>query len=237
MTIVMPTDALPEVASFLAGGPLKAVIGGRHVASSNGETLETRDPGSRNVLAKVYAMQPDDVDRAVAAAADAFFNCGWASMTPNDRGVLLHRLADAVEKRKKVVAQLESLDAGKVLAQAEGDVQNFVDTLRYYANMALHIQRRSALAVSGHEAWTVRSPWGPCGFIFPWNFPFLLIGWGISPALAAGNTVVIKPAEDTPLSALYLAGLAQEVGIPDGVINVIPGYGETTGAAFPPILA
>ena len=183
-------------------------------------------------------MQPDDVDRAVAAAADAFSNCGWASMTPNDRGVLLHRLADAVEKRKKIVAQLESLDAGKVLAQAEGDVQNFVDTLRYYANMALHVQRRSALAVAGHEAWTVRSPWGPCGFIFPWNFPFLLIGWGISPALAAGNTVVIKPAEDTPLSALYLARLAQEVGIPDGVINVDPRLrGSDRGRAWPPILA
>ena len=94
-----------------------------------------------------------------------------------------------------------------MLAQAEGDVQNFVDTLRYYTNMALHIQRRTALAVSGHEAWTVRHPWGPCGFIFPWNFPFLLIGWGISPALAAGNTVVIKPAEDTPLSA-HLPGPA-----------------------------
>jgi len=232
MTTVMPTDVLPEVASFLAGGPLQAVIGGRSVAACNGEVFETRDPGSRNRLAEVCAMQPDDVNRAVAAAADAFAHSGWATMAPNDRGVLLHRLADAVEKRKKIIAQIESLDAGKVLAQAEGDVQNFVDTLRYYTNMALHVQRRSALAVSGHEAWTIRSPWGPCGFIFPWNFPFLLIGWGISPALAAGNTVVIKPAEDTPLSAIYLARLAKEVGIPDGVINVIPGLGETAGAAL-----
>ena len=93
-------------------------------------------------------------------------------------------------------------------------------------------QCRSPLAVSGHEAWTVRQPWGPCGFIFPWNFPMLLIGWNISPALAAGNTVVIKPAEDTPLSAIYVARLAQEVGIPDGVINVVPGYGRPTGAAL-----
>jgi aldehyde dehydrogenase (NAD+) len=88
------------------------------------------------------------------------------------------------------------------------------------------------LAVAGHEAWTVRHPWGPCGFIFPWNFPFLLIGWGVSPALAAGNTVVIKPAEDTPLSAIYLARLAREVGLPDGVINVIPGTGAVAGAAL-----
>ena len=84
----------------------------------------------------------------------------------------------------------------------------------------------------GHEAWTVRQPWGPCGFIFPWNFPFLLIGWGIAPALAAGNTVVIKPAEDTPLSAIYLAQLAREIGFPDGVINIVTGFGETAGAAL-----
>ncbi len=111
-------------------------------------------------------------------------------------------------------------------------MQNFVDTLRYYVNMALHVERRSPLAVAGHEAWTVRQPWGPCGFIFPWNFPMLLMGWNLSPALAAGNTVVVKPAEDTPLSAIYLARLAREVGIPDGVINVVPGFGDPTGAAL-----
>ncbi|MCL4194458.1 MAG: aldehyde dehydrogenase family protein, partial [Thermoguttaceae bacterium] len=121
---------------------------------------------------------------------------------------------------------------GKIAWQAEGDVENFVATLRYFTDMAQHIQHRNVLAVQGHEAWIVRQPWGPCGFIFPWNFPFLLIGWGISPALAAGNTVIIKPAEDTPLSAIYLARLAKEVGIPDGVINVVPGLGETAGAAL-----
>ncbi len=153
-------------------------------------------------------------------------------MPPNERGALLHRLADAIEKRKKIVGQIEALDAGKVAAQAEGDVQNCVDTLRWYADVAQYVQRRSVLAVAGHEAWTVRHPWGPCGFIFPWNFPILLIGWGIAPALAAGNTVVIKPAEDTPLSAIWLARLAKEIGIPDGVINVVPGYGKVAGAAL-----
>ena len=126
----------------------------------------------------------------------------------------------------------EALDAGKIESQAQGDVQNFVDTMRYFADLAQHVQRRSTLAVKMHEAWTVRQPWGACGFIFPWNFPFLLIGWGIAPALAAGNTVVIKPAEDTPLSAIYLAQLATEVGIPDGVINVVTGVGEVAGAAL-----
>jgi aldehyde dehydrogenase (NAD+) len=208
------------------------VIGGRDVESSHGETLTTLDPGTKEPLTTVYAMQPDDVDRAVQAAAKAFSDSGWASMTANERGVLLHRLADAVEKQKPILAQIEALDAGKVLDQAEGDVQNFVDTLRYYTDLALHVQRRNPLAVARHEAWTTRQPWGPCGFIFPWNFPILLIGWNISPALAAGNTVVIKPAEDTPLSAIYVARLAREVGIPDGVINVVPGYGPVAGAAL-----
>ncbi|MGA2618950.1 MAG: aldehyde dehydrogenase family protein [Thermoguttaceae bacterium] len=226
------SDYLPEVAEFLASGPLKAVIGGQDVASSQGEVFTTCDPGSKQPLAAVCNMQPDDVDRAVRAAAAAFASSGWAQMPPNERGVLLHRLADALQKRKPVLAQIEALDAGKVLAQAAHDVQNCVDTLRYYTDMALHLQRRSALAVAGHEAWTVRQPWGVCGFIFPWNFPILLVGWNISPALAAGNTVVVKPAEDTPLSAIYLARLAREVGIPPGVINVVPGYGPVAGAAL-----
>ncbi|MCA9231406.1 MAG: aldehyde dehydrogenase, partial [Planctomycetales bacterium] len=125
-----------------------------------------------------------------------------------------------------------ALDAGKIYGQAVGDVQNLVDTLRYFTDLAQHVQHRTTLAVKGHEAWQVRHPWGVCGFIFPWNFPLLLIGWGVSPALAAGNTVVIKPAEDTTLSALYFAKVAKEVGIPDGVINVVTGVGPTAGAAL-----
>jgi len=232
MATAVKTELLPEVDSFLSSGPHKAFVGGKTVASSNGETFTTCDPGSGEKLAEVCAMQPSDVDRAVNTAAKTFEKSSWASMPPNERGVLLHRLADEVEKRKSILAQIEALDCGKILAQAEGDVQNFVDTIRYFTGMALHVQHRTALPVSGHDAWTVRHPWGACGFIFPWNFPFLLIGWGIAPALAAGNTVVIKPAEDTPLSAIYLGKLAQDVGIPDGVINVIPGLGEVAGAAL-----
>jgi acyl-CoA reductase-like NAD-dependent aldehyde dehydrogenase len=232
VSTISSIDLLPEVTEFLSTSPLKGVIGGKDAASSSGETLETRDPGSKQVLAEVYAMQENDVDQAVKAAAEAFEKTNWARLPSNDRGALLHRLADAVEKHKNIIAQIEALDAGKILAQAEWDVQNFVDTMRFYINLALHVQRRTTLAVPGFEAYSARLPWGPCGFIFPWNFPFLLIGWNISPALAAGNTVIIKPAEDTPLSAIYLARLAREVGIPDGVINVIPGYGEPAGAAL-----
>jgi acyl-CoA reductase-like NAD-dependent aldehyde dehydrogenase len=231
-TATLSSDLLPEVRKFLATAPLAGVVGGKDAVSSTGETMQTLDPGSGEPIAEFHVLSADDVDKAVKAAAHAFAKSGWATLAPNDRGVLLHRLADAIQKHKAIIGQLEALDVGKIHAQALGDVQNCVDTLRYFADMAQHVQRRSALAVAGHEAWTVRHPWGPCGFIFPWNFPFLLIGWGISPALAAGNTVVIKPAEDTPLSAIYLGRLAREAGIPDGVINVIPGTGRVTGAAL-----
>lgn len=224
-------ELLPEVGKFLDKSLQQPLVGGKAANSSDGKTFETHDPGSGEKLATVPSFGPKDVDAAVAAAQHAFDNSGWATMPPNERGALLHRLADAVEKRISVIGQIEALDAGKIEAQAQGDVANFVATVRYFADMAQHINRRNVLAVKEHEAWTMRQPWGPCGFIFPWNFPFLLIGWGISPALAAGNTVVIKPAEDTPLSAIYLSHLAKEVGIPDGVINVVTGYGETTGAA------
>lgn len=244
MTMPLSTSVLPEVAAFLSEKPLPGFIGGHHVMAANGETFCTRDPGTGRPLAEVTAMQPYDVDRAVLAAQHAFDTSGWAQMRPNERGVLLHRLADAIERHKPIIAQIESLDAGKILAQAEGDVQNCIDTLRYYTNLAIHVcgkgsgslhdgvQNRSPLAIAGYDAWTVRQPWGPCGFIFPWNFPMLLVGWNISPALAAGNTVVIKPAEDTPLSAIYLARLAKAAGIPDGVINVVPGLGSLAGAAL-----
>jgi aldehyde dehydrogenase (NAD+) len=224
-------ELLPEVSSFLAKPLKQPWVGGKEVIASDGATFETRDPGSGEKLGSVPHFNARDVDAAISAAHQAFEKSGWASLPPNERGALLHRLADEVERRITIIAQIEALDAGKIEAQAQGDVANFVATVRYFADVAQHISRRSTLAVKGHDAWTMRNPWGPCGFIFPWNFPFLLIGWGIAPALAAGNTVVIKPAEDTPLSAIYLGQLAKEVGLPDGVINIVTGLGETTGAA------
>ena len=228
----MSDNSVSEVASFLSQSPLKSFVGGKWIEAADGSTFITKDPGSGEQLAEVTALSAADVDLAVQAADKAFRTTGWAELPPNERGVMLHRLADAIEQQIDTFARIESLDAGKILEQAVGDIQNFIDTMRYFIEISLHTQRRTPLAVSGFDAATVRLPWGPCGFIFPWNFPFLLIGWGIAPALAAGNTVVIKPAEDTPLTALYLAKVAQEVGIPDGVINVVTGYGETAGAAL-----
>ncbi len=232
MSTTITKTLLPEVEAFLNRDSHGSFVGGKPFAAKSGKTIATTDPGSGEVLAEVLELDADEVNAAVTVADTAFKKTAWATMPVNERSALLHRLADAIEKHKPIIAQIESLDAGKVEAQAQGDVQNFADTLRYFADMAQHMNPRTTLAVRGHEAWTFRQPWGVCAFIFPWNFPFLLIGWGISPALAAGNTVVIKPAEDTPLSAIYLAELATEVGIPDGVINVVTGSGATVGSAL-----
>ncbi len=231
LQIAPGVSLLPQVEQFLTSGPQRLFINGDWVEGDSGQTFTTADPGSGEVLTEVTAGNRVDVNQAVDAATTAFRSTGWATMTPQERGALLHRLADLVEKNAAVLAQIESLDCGKIEAQAAGDIQVFVNALRYFTDMALHIQRRTPLAVAGHEASSSLSPYGPCGFIFPWNFPFLLVGWGVSPALAAGNTVVIKPAEDTPLSTLYLCRLAKEAGIPDGVINVVTGVGEVAGAA------
>ncbi|MCH2375690.1 MAG: aldehyde dehydrogenase family protein, partial [Planctomycetes bacterium] len=223
---------LPEVKTFLSQGPLKFHIGGEWVANSSNKTFQTLDPGSGQVLAEVCAGDKSDVDSAVETAKTAFRKSGWATMPVNERCAILQRLADLVENKKPILAQLESLDCGKILANAEGDIDVFINTMRYFVQIAVNASYRNSLAVAEHEAYTSLQPYGPCGFIFPWNFPFLLVGWGISPALAAGNTVVIKPAEDTPLSTLYLCQLAKEAGVPDGVINVVTGFGETAGAAM-----
>lgn len=230
MATVM-SNLLPEVDAFLEKSLQRPLVGGKEIEAADGRTFETHDPGSGDVLATVPAMGAKEIDAAVKAAQQAFDKSGWATLPPNERGAKLHRFADEVERRLNIIAQIEALDAGKIEAHAQGDVANFVATIRYFAEVAQHVSRRNILAVKGHEAWTMRHPWGPCGFIFPWNFPMLLIGWGIAPALAAGNTVVIKPAEDTPLSAIYLSHLAKEIDLPDGLINVVTGYGDTAGAA------
>ena len=227
-----PVQLYPEVEKFLGESPLRPFIGGKYVAPHRKQTFRTIDPGSGTVLAEVAACGAEDIEHAVQAAEKAFRQSEWSRLPANERAVYLHRLADLVEKRKDILAQIEALDCGKIFAQALGDVANFCQTMRYYADLSVHVQLRSPIAIAGHEAWTVRHPHGVCAFIFPWNFPILLLGWGLSAALAAGNTVVVKPAEDTPLSSLFFGRLAREAGIPDGVINILPGLGEEAGAAL-----
>jgi aldehyde dehydrogenase (NAD+) len=233
MATAAAAPKLMEVNAFLKQDPLQLFIGGQWVSAKTGGTFETLDPGNGSVLARVAAADATDIESAVRAARNAFRHSGWASMSSNDRAVILHRLADLVDQHTAILAQIESLDVGKPLAQPTGfDVPNCAQTLRYYADLSVHTSRRQSIAVSGAEAYTARVPYGVCALIIPWNFPLLLLGWGASPALAAGNTIVIKPAEDTPLSALYFAHLAEMAGVPAGVINVVPGDGHRAGAAL-----
>ena len=229
----MMTPIHSEVTKFLSASSLKLFIAGQWTDATSGATLETRDPGTGKVLANVAAGDQVDIDRAVAAAQEAFRKSGWATMPANDRAVILHRLADLVDQYREILAQIESLDVGKPLSYPRGfDIPNVAQTLRWYADLSVHTRRREPIAVSGFDARQIRVPYGVCAFIFPWNFPLLLVGWNLSPALAAGNTVVVKPAEDTPLSTLYFATLAEQAGVPKGVINIVTGYGETAGAAL-----
>jgi aldehyde dehydrogenase (NAD+) len=212
---------------------MKLFIGGEWVDAAGKGRIETRDPGSGKVLAEVAAAEQEDVNRAVEAAQRAFKTSGWPELPANDRAVILHRLADLIDQHRDTLAEIESLDVGKPFAQAAGfDVPFASQTLRYYADLSVHTRRREPIAVSHHEVYSLRVPYGVCAFIVPWNFPFTLLSWGVSPALAAGNVAVVKPAEDTPLSAIYFCHLARQAGVPDGVINVIPGYGETAGSAL-----
>lgn len=230
MSTSTTVSLLPEVSEFLSNHSFPGFVGGKDYPAANGDVVVTIDPGSGSKIADIHDLSAAEVNRAVDVASEAF--PAWAALPQEDRSAVLLKLADAVEVRKSIIAQIEAFEAGKIEAQAQGDVQNFVDTLRYFVKLADGVKTRTKLDVAGHEAWTFKQPWGACAFIFPWNFPFLLIGWGISPALVAGNTVVIKPAEDTSLSAIYLARLAKDVGVPDGVINVVTGRGGTAGAAL-----
>ncbi len=224
---------LADVSEFLSSAPMKLFIGGKWVDAVGKGTFESRDPGSGKVLAEVAAAEKEDVNRAVEAAQRAFKTSGWATLPANNRAVVLHRLADLIDKHRDTLAQIESIDVGKPFAQAASfDVPFAAQTLRYYADLSVHTRSREPIAVSKHEVYTLRVPHGVCAFIIPWNFPFTLLSWGLSPALAAGNTAVVKPAEDTPLSTLYFCRLAREAGVPDGVINVITGFGDSAGAAL-----
>lgn len=208
-------------------------IGDNWVTARNGGSFEVIDPGTNTIIARVAAGEAVDVDDAVSAAERAFHRDDWPRLPGKERAALIHRLADLVDRDREILIQIESLDVGKPREQAAGfDIPNVAQTLRYYANMAVDSRWREPLPVPGFDARSIRKPYGVCAFIFPWNFPLLLLGWGISPALAAGNTVVIKPAEETPLSTLYFCRLAQEAGIPPGVINVVTGSGPSAGAAL-----
>lgn len=225
---------LPEVESFLAE-PCPMYIGGEWVFAQSGQTFATYNPADGSVLAQVAEGDAADVDRAVQAARKAFDEGPWRHrLTPAEREKLMWRLAGLIEQHGDILAQLDSLDNGKPVTTARKvDVPLAADHFRYYAGWPTKIEGATIpVSTRGMFNYTVREPVGVCGLIVPWNYPLLMASWKIAPALAAGNCIILKPAEQTPLSALYLAHLFEEAGFPPGVFNVVPGFGETAGAAL-----
>src|SRR3984893_5395940 len=225
-----------NVSSFVARKQ-KLLINGKWVEAASGKTFATYNPATGEVLANVAAGDKEDIDRAVKAARAAFEIGPWSKISPSERGRLLWKLADLLEKHTEEFAQLESLDNGKPLKVARAaDVPLAVDHFRYYAGWATKIEGNTinlGLAQQGKfHAYTVREPVGVAGQIIPWNFPLLMAAWKLAPALCVGCTVILKPAEQTPLTALRLGELIMEAGFPDGVVNIVPGFGETAGAAL-----
>ena len=210
----------------------KHLIQNEWVDPAEGGWFETHDPSTGEAIAKVAAGTAADVERAVRAARRALESGPWSRMDAADRGRLLYKLADLFEARAKELAALESLNSGKTIRDSEGDLQGVVNTLRYYAGWADKIEGRTPPVRGNHLTYTLRQPVGVVGQIIPWNFPLLMLAWKWGPALACGNTIVMKPAEQTPLTALAAAELAVEAGFPPGVINIVNGLGETAGAAI-----
>jgi aldehyde dehydrogenase (NAD+) len=232
MTVSAPPDQLSDAArAFLAAGPLKLLVGDERLEGAR--TFETRDPATGQAVAEVAHAGPEQVDRAVAAARAAFQDGPWASAPAAERAKLIHRLSQLVAENADELAELEALDNGKPVTLAKlVDVGSTVAHLEYFSGWPTKIEGDVIpVRVPDTLCYTLKEPVGVCGQIVPWNFPLLMAAWKVAPALAAGCTVVLKPAEQTPLTALRLGELALEAGLPPGVLNVVTGDGET-GAAL-----
>ena len=225
------------------GAPAKAFVGrrnrllidGKLVDAASGKTFPDYNPATGTVLTQVAEAEAEDVDRAVKAARRAFDEGPWSKMSPSDRGKLLWKLAELIEQNSEEFAQIESIDNGKPVTVARmADVPLAVDMFRYMGGWATKVTGSTIpLSFPGEFlSYTLREPVGVVGQIIPWNFPLLMAAWKLAPALAVGCTVVLKAAEQTPLSALRLAELILEAGFPAGVVNILAGYGETAGAAL-----
>jgi phenylacetaldehyde dehydrogenase len=239
MVTALPNVQLQNKVLEFISKPRKMLINGKWVESASGKTFPTYDPSTGEVLARIAEGDREDIDRAVKAARAAFETGPWPSLTSSERGRMVWKLADLIEQHLQEFAELETLDNGKPLKVARAaDVPLAVDLFRYMAGWATKIEGNTIpISVpytpgAKYLAYTLREPVGVVGQIIPWNFPLLMAAWKLGPALATGCTVVIKPAEQTPLSCLLLGELVQEAGIPDGVVNIVPGYGETAGAAL-----
>jgi hypothetical protein len=234
---VTTTEGVPAVLSsvrdFLSR-PKRLFIDGRWVEAASGRTFPTFDPATGEELCAVAHGQAEDVDRAVAAARRAFEDGPWVRMKPSDREQLIWRIGDLIDERAEEFAQLESLDNGKPVTVAKhGDAAWSADIFRYYAGWASKIEGSTtnvsmpfAHGPAEYHAYTLREPVGVCGLIVPWNLPLVMASLKLAPALAAGNTMVLKPAEQTPLTALLLGELLAELDLPPGVVNIVTGFGD-----------
>ncbi|KAL8597817.1 Aldehyde dehydrogenase, mitochondrial [Nucella lapillus] len=230
----MSAAALPQPTTSPDIMYTKCFIDNQFVDSASGKTFPTVDPRNENTLTEVAEGDKADVDRAVKAANEAFrLGSPWRTMDASERGRLLNNLANLIERDRSYLASLETLDSGKVYSQSFFvDLALTIKCYRYYAGWS-DKNHGKTLHVDGNQfAYTRHEPVGVCGQIIPWNFPLLMQAWKLGPALAMGNTVVMKLAEQTPLTGLYVAKLIEEAGFPPGVVNVIPGFGPTAGAAI-----
>ncbi|KAH8678249.1 aldehyde dehydrogenase [Xylariales sp. PMI_506] len=211
--------------------PTGLFINNEWVEAVDKKTFEVVNPTTEEVICSVSEGTEKDIDLAVSAARKAF-DGEWRKTTPGDRGRLLYKLADLAEKNLDLLAAVESLDNGKSITMAKGDVGAVVGCLRYYAGWADKIEGKTIDTNPDTFSYTKQEPIGVCGQIIPWNFPLLMFAWKIGPALATGNTIVMKTAEQTPLSALVFANFIKEAGFPAGVVNVVSGFGRVAGAAL-----
>src|SRR5215471_9923084 len=235
----MATTVVPQIqtsVSEFVRTPRKMLIGGKWVDAVSGKTFETYNPATGEILAHVAEGDKADVELAVKAARKAFESGPWPELSPSERGRLLWKLAELIDQHHEELAELETLDNGKpVFFSRMVDVPTASDAFRYYAGWATKVEG-STIPISApgakYLAYTLREPVGVAGQIIPWNFPLIMAAMKLGPALAVGCTCVLKPAQQTPLSALRLGELIMEAGFPDGVVNIVPGYGETAGAAL-----
>ncbi len=225
---------LQSAVERFVGAPVrKMLIDGKWVEAASGKKFETINPATGQVLARVAEGDKEDIDRAVRAARRAFDDGKWARMNPTERQRLLLRIADLIEANGDELAQLETLDNGKPFTESRHvDIPASAETFRYYAGWVNKIYGETNPSDAAFFNFTLREPVGVCGQIIPWNFPLLMCAWKLAPALACGNTSVLKPAEQTPLTALRLGELLLEAGVPAGVVNIVPGFGPTAGGAL-----
>ena len=223
--------ASPPTATKFSGNT-KLFINGEWTNSSDGATFDTYNPATGETIAKVAHATKDDVDRAVKSARKALEKGAWGKMDACDRGKLMFKLADLIEANSEELARLEALNCGKTITDSRGDIGGMLNGLRYYAGWADKIEGKTVPVRGSFLSYTLRQPVGVVGQIIPWNFPLLMAAWKWGPALACGNTIVMKAAEQTPLSVLRVCELVQEAGFPPGVINLLNGMGETTGDAM-----